>query len=322
METTFKPCYVWPGKTIPFRIYYSDDRVRIFIIENLQFNFNWMQTYKDYFRDTDVFFVLNTTFYHDWLVSEASDMFETLGMNKEQFKILFNDDREKNIFEKYGFSGEIVNLHSWIENSFTYNIMPGKKSYTAIYIAKLIESNRHELASNIEDLALITSDSYGALTISKVPSNTYINETNLTEIEIAKKINESICGLSLSELDVGEFAVCNYFLCGVPIITTHKEGISQIWINENNSVIVESENRNIIEASEILKKSPRNPELIRNECIAKIEENRNRFKKLLSETFRIRQIDYINVNLFFDKSISHNKITNFIVPKFEYIFSE
>jgi glycosyltransferase involved in cell wall biosynthesis len=248
-------------------------------------------------------------------------MFDALGMNKEQFKILFNDDREKNLFEKYGFNGEIVNLHSWIENRSTFNIMPEKKSYSAIYIAKLIESNRHELASNIEDLALITSDSFGALAISKVPSNSYLNESNLTEIEMVKKINESKCGLNLSELDVGEFAVCNYFLCGVPIITTHKEGISQIWLNENNSIIVESNNRNIIEATEILKKSPKNPELIRNECIAKIEENRNRFKNLLSETFSIREVDYINVNLFYEKNISHNKITNFLVPKFEYIFT-
>ena len=321
METTFKPCYVWPGKTFPFRVYYSDDRVRIFIIENLQFNFNWMQVYKDYFRDTDVFFVLNTTFYHDWLVNEASDMFEALGMNKKQFKILFNDDREKNLFEKYGFTGEIVNLHSWIENRHIFNIMPEKKNYSAIYIGKLIESNRHELASNIEDLALITSNSFGTPTINKVPSNSYLNETDLTEIEIAKKINESKCGLALSAIDVGEFAVCNYFLCGIPIITTHNEGVSQIWLNENNSVIVESVNRNIIETIEIIKKSPKNPTLIRDQCIATIEENRNRFKQLLTEIFRIREVNYIDVSLYYEKNISINKITNFIAPKFDYIFS-
>jgi len=320
METTFKPCYVWPGKTIPFRIYYSDDRIRIFIIENLQFNFTWMNKYKDLFKSTDYFIVANTTHYHEWLVNEASDMFEALGMNKSQFKILFNNEKEKDLFQKYGFNGKISNKYAWMADQTLYkpnnNI---EKKYLAIFIGRFTESNRLDLLSEIEDLALIESNSYGLQTIEP-PKNTYFSKDKISNEEIRLKINESKYAVTLSEIDMAEYSICNYLLCGIPIITTNNEGGRNFWLTDLNSITVKPDKEEIKKA--IMSYSEPRINEIREDCIAKIKEQHSEFAAIIDEILRENNIHYLNTELFTKENISYKGLVWHTNPSFEYLFTK
>ena len=114
---SFKPCYVWPSENIPFKILYNDDSIRIFIIENLQFNFNWLDKFKFRIKQKDIFFVINTIHYSEWLIQEASITIENLGIDKNKFIILCNHEFEKKIFENNNFRSAIVNRDSLIDNT-------------------------------------------------------------------------------------------------------------------------------------------------------------------------------------------------------------
>lgn len=318
----FKPCYTWPGERIPFRVYFNDEKVRIFIIENLQFNFKWMKQFKNKFKENDTFIVLNTTYYHDWLVNEASEMFEALGMNRNQFKILFNDIREKELFEKYGFFGEIVNLYSWLKNSESFTPTTTTKKYSSIYIARFIESNNHELLSNVPDLALISNNNFEIATINKIPPYKYLNESELIDDDIAKKINESSCGLALTAKDFGEFSICKYLLCGIPVISLKGEGVRQKWLNDKNSVIVEADPEKIKHEIQSIKDRNFDSLEIRNLCLDEIAEDRKRFEKLLKTIFIENDINYIDTLRLINDRLRNIGISEYRTPNFEYIFND
>ncbi|MEI2419224.1 hypothetical protein V6O07_03040, partial [Arthrospira platensis SPKY2] len=95
----FQPIYTWPNPAFPFRIYYESPQCRIFIIENIQHNWNWMAEYHGRFRKTDFFFVLIGCYYDISAVKQASQMFNILNLDRSQFFVLFNCNQDKYNFE-------------------------------------------------------------------------------------------------------------------------------------------------------------------------------------------------------------------------------
>ena len=235
----FKPCYVWPAKTFPFRLYYESEKIRIFIIENLQHNFEWLSRYGGKFKKTDRFVVVIGGHYHEWLVDEANRMFAALNLRKEQFYILFNDSRDETVFRKYGFAGDIINHNAWLDENLVMKPLGIAKKFDAIYVGRLIPVKRHELAASVPNLALVAGLSHGAKSISFIPPHIYRNESPLSPEDVCVKINEAHCGLMLSKAEGASFASSEYLRCGIPVGSTKSEGGRDGWYTGCNSRVGE-----------------------------------------------------------------------------------
>ena len=75
---SYKSVYVWPNPAIPFRLYFDSPECRIFIIENLQHNYEWIKQYHKKFKESDYFFVILGSHWSAYLLNNANDMFEYL----------------------------------------------------------------------------------------------------------------------------------------------------------------------------------------------------------------------------------------------------
>jgi len=317
--TTFKPCYVWPNKAFPFRLYLNDHNIRIFILENLQHNFEWLLEYSKDFRSTDHFYVIIGCHYQDGLANEASRMFDFLDLDRKRFTILCNDLREEFLFNKYGFQCRLVNQNAWLDENLVMKPKLLDKKYDAIYVARLIALKRHELCAKVSNLALVAGGSFGAEEAKFIPPYLYLNDSELTPSDVCSKINEAYCGLILSDVEGASFASSEYLLCGIPVVSTHSEGGRDAWYDDYNSLVVEANVDAVYEAVMKFKESPRDPMKIRNDHISRALNYRERFIGLLSETLSAVGVDYINAKLFYEKNFYH-KMRVSHTPDLEKIF--
>lgn len=315
----FTPCYVWPGKRIPFRLYLEDIKCRIFIIENLQHNFQWLSEYRCKFRKNDHFLVIVGCYYHDALVEEAHRMFDALGLNKANFYILCNDERDMELFEKYQFHAVLVNQNAMLDENQTMFPLPTVKLYDAIYVARLIELKRHYLANLIGNLALVAGPTAGSAPSNSIPPHTFRNELELPPSEVCKKINQSYCGLILSANEGASFVSSEYLLCGIPVVSTQSEGGRSIWYNAYNSIIAEPTPASIKEAVNYFVNNPRDPERIRNDHILLGNLHRQRFIHLISSILEKSGIQYIDAQKYFTSHFFH-KMREGIEPSYEKLF--
>jgi glycosyltransferase involved in cell wall biosynthesis len=319
MKGSFKPCYVWPNKSFPFRLYFDDEKARIFIIENLQHNFDWLKKFSPKFRRNDHFFVVLGWHYRRSLVEEASKMFEALDLNKDNFHILFNDPSEEGLFKAYGFAGETVNHNAFLDETLVMRPLSVDKKYDAIYVARLVEWKRHSLAAEVGNLALVAGNTHGAAAAAVVPPHAYLNSAPLTAEDVCKKINESCCGLVLSEEEGASFASSEYLLCGVPVVSTFSKGGRDVWYNEYNSRVVSPSPAAVKEGVEFFVANPRDPAIIRDQHIQQANQYRENFIGLLHRTLLGCEIDYIDAAKYFKAHFFH-KMRRSYSPPFECIF--
>jgi glycosyltransferase involved in cell wall biosynthesis len=315
----FKPGYVWPNRTFPFRIYFQNDLCRIFILENLQHNFSWMQQYASSFRPSDVFFVIVGCHYNKHLVDEADRMFSALNLNKQQFHILFNDAREADLFSARGFTGTHVNQNAFLDENKVMRPTGAAKKYDAIYVGRLIKLKRHHLAAEVPNLALVAGNLHGSNVSEAPPPHTYVNSVSLSPEQVCVKINESRCGLILSAVEGASFASSEYLLCGVPVVSTKSEGGRDTWYTDYNSRVVDATPAAVKAAVELFVNNPRDPHVIRRVHVAQAEVFRSRFVDLLDRTLKSRGVESVNAESYFREHFFHKMRTSY-APAFDQIF--
>jgi glycosyltransferase involved in cell wall biosynthesis len=318
---SYKSAYVWPNLAFPFRVYFESEKLRIFIIENLQHNFEWIQEYKDRFRSTDYFIVILGSHWSKYLLDNALDMFEYLSLDKSNFYILFNDERDKELFAKSGFAGDVINQNAWLDYNLSMKIIHGEeKFYDAIYVGRLIAVKRHYLASKVNNMALISGRLYGNNVETEAPPFIYRNEDPLSPDDVCKKINQSHCGLILSAKEGACFASSEYLLCGVPVVSTRSEGGRSIWYDEYNSIECADDEDEIESAVNFFKMNPRDPQIIRERHIAKANYFRAKFTLKLAELFVTHNVVGIDPYKYFSENFTH-KLRKSYKPNFDEIFN-
>lgn len=314
----FKPCYTWPNPAFHFRLYFNHEKCRIFIIENIAHNWEWLQAYRDRIRPTDFFFVQLGWYFDDWLADESRRAVEELGLNKSQFRIMFADYASKQIFEELGFSGSIINHNCFLDYE-KFKVIDIPKMYSAIYTARFAPFKRHHLCTEISDLALVAGNAWGT-EIDKKPNHIFLNEKPLPPEEVVIKINESKCGLILSEFEGACYSSSEYLLCGVPVVSTWSHGGRDIWYNSYNSITCDANSVSIAEAvKKISNKSP-DPCRIREMHIRLAEQMRFDFKEELRRITQSQGLS-IDVHRYFEENYFH-KIIHSVTPDFDQIFTE
>ena len=278
--------YVWPNPAFPFREYFSDPKLRIFIIENIHHNWEWLRDHSRRFQARDHFIVYVGWHYDDWILKQDLAVFEALELDKEKFFFLFNSEDEKSRYMEAGFIGELINQNAWIDHDYAMMPIQGlEKKYDAVYVGRLTPFKRHELANEVPRLALVAGNLHGGSDAPHIPPHIYMNDRHLTPPEVSAVINESRCGLILSAAEGACFASSEYLLCGVPVVSTYSKGGRDVWYNEYNSLQVEADPLRIRAAVEYFVKNPRDPNKIRNDHIVQADSYKQKFIDYLNQLF-------------------------------------
>ncbi len=314
----FKPSYVWPNKAFHFRLYYQSDKCRIFLIENIVHNWEWLKENREKIKKTDYFFVQLGWYFGDWLAEESSKAVDLLGLDKSQFRIMFPDFPTKNIFEYYGFQGDIVNHNCFLDEN-KFRIINSQKIYDAIYVARLAPFKRHFLVSKVSNLALVAGDSWGK-TAEGIPQNyIYKNEAPLSSEEVVIKLSQSKVGLLLSEFEGACYSSSEYLLSGLPVVSTWSHGGRSIWYNDYNSITCDANPDSISEAAAKLASSWKKADKIREMHIQLANQLRHNFIKMHQNVLRENN-DSVDAEKFFFDNFKHKMLTS-DTPNFEEIFS-
>jgi glycosyltransferase involved in cell wall biosynthesis len=315
----YKPSYTWPNPAFPFREYYTGENCRIFIIENIQHNWNWLSEYKDKIRPSDIFFVYCGWYHSDYFAKEANAIFKELGLIKDNFYIMFNSSEEMANFKPYGFIGDVINHNAWLDENLVMNVLPEtEKHFDAIYIARLSEFKRHYLASKVPNLALVAGINHGNPIAENLPPHVYKNQQQLTSVEVCQKINKARCGLLLSASEGACFSSSEYLLCGIPVVSTISNGGRDVWYDEYNSIVCKPHENDIRDAVHYFIENPRDPHKIRGSHIQKAQVYRNKFNE---EVQRYLDFHLESINAFEHfKNAYFHKLRRSYRPDFESIF--
>jgi len=307
--------YTWPNASFPFRQYYQGGNNRIFIIENIAHNYEWLKVVSTHITPTDYFFVYLGWNFDRHACTHATMVFEELGLNREQFYIMYNCQEEQAWGTKFGFYGDIINHNAWLnENKFSVKQLD--KQYDALYIARRTKWKRHYLASGIDNLAMACGGNNHGNQDCEIPVCKNDPEKKLTADEVVDLINKSRCGLSLSEVEGASFGTSEYLLCGIPVVTTPSRGGRSVWLDIDNSIqaqpTVQSVKRSV---DEILAKDL-NPYIIRDNHIRLANVYRKKFINQLGVVFdkfglSIDPEQFYKEN-YFHKMRNSNKINNVI----------
>ena len=313
----FKPCYTWPAKSIPFREYFISDNLKIFIIENIVHNYEWLKTYKDKITTKHFFFVLLGWNHSEFLCKQTSEIFELLKLNKNNFFFLCNSNQELNYLVKFGFNGDVINQNTWLDENL-YLIQSTQKIYNALYIARQTKFKRHYLANKIPNLALIAGGiRHGNTEQIVLPSHVYNNSIQLNTTQVIQKINQSHCGLCLSKEEGASFCSSEYLLCGIPVVSTVSEGGRDVWYDSYNSVICEDTEESVAEAVNFFMNNKREPEVIRDTHIALAKQQRTKFIEVLQQIFSKNEVN-INATVYYKNNFI-NKMRTSTTPNFSKI---
>ena len=312
----FKPSYVWPNPAFHFRHYFDHPNCRIFLIENITHNWNWLKEYADQIQGRDYFIVQLGWYFHDWLIDESVKVLDALGLPRERFRILFADYASQALFESRGFQGALVNHNAFLdENLFAPQIT--EKRYDAVYTARFASFKRHALARKVSKLALIAGQNYG-LSVEDIPPYEYLNEKPLSREEVIEKINEARTGLCLSEVEGACYSSSEYLLCGIPVVSTWSHGGRDIWYNDYNSIICDANEDAVAESVAKLGRLGRNPGRIRDIHVQQARGYRRNFIQLLAEIFQERDVKE-DAEAYFGAQFFH-KMLGSTTPPFTELF--
>lgn len=316
----YKPTYVWPNPAFPFRVYFECEKLRIFIIENIQHNWEWLSKYSGGIsKERDFFFVYCGWFHSKHFAIEASKIFNELGLERSRFYFLFNSKSEMDIFTEFGFLGGLINQNCWLDENLVMKPLQTSKLYDAIYVARLSTFKRHHLAKNVGNLALVAGNNHGNVTENSIPDYTYLNEKPLKPEEVCLKINQAKCGLILSAEEGACFASSEYLLCGLPVVSTEENGGRSVWYDSYNSIICEADPKEIARAVEFFNKNDRDPAKIRGRHISLANIFRAKFIVKFAETLHAHGVVGIDVIKYFERNFIH-KLRKSQKPDFDKIF--
>jgi hypothetical protein len=269
-------------------------------------------------RHNDIFLVYCGWNHSPWLSLQALNTIQALRLDLCQFHYLFNSNEEARNLQACGFSGSLINHNAWLDEDLVMKPYTIEKQYDAIYVGRRSSFKRHYLAEMISSLAIVAGNNHGK-DIAPVPATTYLNEKPLSPEEVCEKINQSICGLILSEEEGACFASSEYLLCGIPVVSTHSKGGRDVWYDSYNSIICDPNPQEIAEAVEYFKAHPPDPEVIRANHIEEARKHRLRFIETLERILYQHGVRGLDVHRYFYDNFFH-KMRKSINPDFETIF--
>lgn len=294
--------YTWPNPAFPFWLYLNHRKARIFIIENIFHNYYWLDTIKDNIKDTDIFISLTGWYIDDYIAKQSAICLEMLGISKEQFIILYNCEQEQITSGKYGFTGHVINHNTWLDHKkFKVNTHINKK-YDALYIARPTRWKNHHLLTNTKNLALVAGGPNHGNDSVQLPKCLNDPHVRLDREEVVEIINQSRCGLCLSEHEGACYTSSEYLLCGLPVVSVESVGGRDYWYNDHNSIICAATETSINTAITRTIDMRWDPMHIRESHVEQMLRSRSEFVTILQNILHKYNIQDIDAKTYYEQN--------------------
>jgi hypothetical protein len=183
---------------------------------------------------------------------------------------------------------------AFVDERIYYPELEQPKLYAAVHNARTEPLKRHELAYGVNNLALISypaladSEPVGAVA-ARYRSLSYVNWSEasgsrfLDPPGVRRLVNQSRCGLVLSAVEGANNASVEYFLCGIPLVTTPSEGGRDVMYDERHVIVVQPTALAVEAAVATYQLSAPDPLEIRAAALARARPHRQRLIAWLSE---------------------------------------
>lgn len=210
--------------------------------------------------------------------------------NRSKFIICSNSPEEYRLCKLIGLNVKLFNQNM---HECEHEFVPVKteKKYDAIYIAQASPFKRMHLAKDINSLYILT---YGCKNYVNEEGNDLskfeplINHATWNKSfihnrsEISEIISQSHAGLALSKREGAMWASVQYFLCGIPLVTTKSKGGRDFFYDSNFVKIVNDNSIAVKNGIEYFKAMDFNPYVIRETTLKKIKLHRIEYLDFVS----------------------------------------
>ncbi|MEM9380948.1 MAG: hypothetical protein AAGB93_13435 [Planctomycetota bacterium] len=166
-----------------------------------------------------------------------------------------------------------------------------EKTLDAVYTAQMTGWKRIELAERVERLAIATYNLHlepGLLESlwDRFDASAWVNFTDrewrrLSAEEMHALYASARCGLMLSDCEGGNYASCEYFLSGLPLVTTPSIGGRHVFYDDRFVRTVAPAADEVAAAVRAFVDAPPDPEVVRGATIERMERFRGTFRGLL-----------------------------------------
>jgi glycosyltransferase involved in cell wall biosynthesis len=214
-----------------------------------------------------------------------------------QLTFLCNTTREADLMQDRGFSALKLN-HNCLVNDTLYTPKPDiEPIYDAVYNACLAGYKRHELAVEIERLALIYYPNSSPLEFhaeqarlaALMPKARFVNELTpdgcrwIPPQEVNHILAQSRVGLCLSKHEGAMRASAEYLFAGLSVVSTPSLGGRDTYFDDEFCIIAEPNPRSVREAVEALVTRNVSREYIRSRTLTRIDADRRRYIALVQD---------------------------------------
>lgn len=180
--------------------------------------------------------------------------------------------------------------------------------FGAIYNARMEAYKRHELATRVDNLALVYDcGPDGKLSAKEtevrrlLPGARYLNHElgggsylRLNEPQIAQQLNRARCGLCLSAHEGEMRASMEYLLCGLPVVSTRSLGDRDRYFSEPFAIMVPDDQSQVADAVIEIGRRKLNKAAIRDHIGRIVHFERNAFlralNRIIDERFGVRDL--------------------------------
>lgn len=203
--------------------------------------------------------------------------------------VLCNSPIEQEKMEKEGVRAVFCHQNAFLDPSL-YPLLPRvRKTFDAIYIARITPFKRHLLAAKIPSLLLIGDWSSRETGYVTEVLKTLCRSVHLRRVRVGRihrEVARAHCGLCLSAEEGAMFVSAEYLLCGIPVVNTANIGgrdfllpeFAVAQVEDNPDAVAEAVNRFVLSAPE--------PEKIRDAMLNKMAIFRSVLSAELSVAMR------------------------------------
>ncbi len=211
---------------------------------------------------------------------------------RHRWVFLAATERELQMLQAGGLDALLCNQNCFVDEGIYTIDSRVRKDFEAVYDARLSAFKRHELASTLASLALISyvhrpglsaEDRRYLETVRQVlPRAHWFNSPfspfyrRLSAKAVANRLNRCRVGLCLSAEEGGMYASIQYLLCGLPVVSTPSRGGRDEFFDALNSRIAEEDPGSVEALVRDLLENPPDAHEIRARTIRRIEQHRNR----------------------------------------------
>lgn len=203
---------------------------------------------------------------------------------------LFSYQKEVDAYRRVGLNQSIGNTSVWLNDRlFGVSWTPvEERPYDAIYIAAMEDYKRPWLAKDVERL-LVVSRTWARHDSGNIKNygldHATLNDREVERSRVRDLCNSAAAGLMLSKVEGNCLAATEYFLCGLPLVTTHSLGGREAYYTPVNHLLVADEAA-AVKAAVLKLKEQLTLELstkIRNDALATLTELRANFIRFANE---------------------------------------